>query len=490
MLILWPIRQIEMEHSQYPGIMVLSAFLKERGFPSEVVPADPASVSTRLREEVGGRVILAYSTPTAHAAHFLALNREIKRRFPEALSVFGGAHPTYFPGVIEEDGVDIVCVGEGELALAELAEAIERNQDPSGIQNLWVKRGGTIHRNPIRPLISDLDTLPVPDHLLFLRAARKPPIHAIVMTGRGCPYSCTYCYNNAYKKLYAGKGRVVRRRSVDHVMKELRLLKDEGCRFVRFMDDVFTVSADWIHEFSERYRREIGLPFSCLVRANMITADMARWLKEAGCHRIMMGIEAGNERLRNEVFKRKMSKEHILEAARVIRGAGLKLVTANILGIPGGSLEADWETVDLNIEARPSYASAALLQAFPGTEIHQMAEHMELLQEDNLDQISTGGFGFSSALRYPDEKEHRQVENLHKFFPLLVWFPWLRPLVTRLITLPQNRLYEALYMVCMNIGSHLVAVPPRVGGPMLFKKLTRRFAPWHAIRRTRRNMVT
>ncbi len=483
MLILWPIRQIEMEHSQYPGIMVISAFLKERGFRSEVVSADPASVSARLENENGERVILAYSTPTAHAAHFLALNREIKERFPQTLSVFGGAHPTYFPEMIEEDGVDVVCIGEGEFALAELATAFERDEDPTSIENLWVKQNGTIHRNPIRPLIEDLDILPIPDHLLFLRASRKPPIHAIVMTGRGCPYSCTYCYNSAYKKLYAGKGRVVRRRSVDHVMRELRLLKDEGCRFIRFMDDVFTVSADWIHEFSQKYHREVGLPFSCLVRANMITSDMARWLKEAGCHRIMMGIEAGNDRLRNEVFKRKMTREQILEAARMIRGEGLRLVTANILGIPGGSLEADWETVDLNIEARPSYASASLLQVFPGTEIHEMADHMGLLQEDNLDRISTGGFGFSSALRYPDEKEHRRVENLHKFFPLVVWFPWLKPLVKLLIKLPQNRLYEAIYMVCMNIGSHLVAIPPKVGGPMLFKKLKRTFIPRRRVRR-------
>jgi len=482
MLILWPIRQIEMEHSQYPGIMALSAFLKEYGYRSEVVPADPVSVSNRLEREREERVILAYSTPTAHAAHFLALNREIKLRHPKILSVFGGPHPTYFPQMIEEEGVDVICVGEGEFALAELATALEKDEDPTSIENLWVKQDGTIHRNPIRSLIQDLDSLPVPDHLLFLRAVRKPPIHAIVMTGRGCPYSCTYCYNSAYKKLYKGKGRVVRRRSVGHVMKELHILKEEGCRFIRFMDDVFTVSADWVREFCERYRREIGLPFSCLVRANMITPEMARWLKEAGCHRIMMGVEAGNERLRNEIFKRKMTRDHIMEAARVIQGEGIRLVTANILGIPGGSLAADWETVDLNIEIGPSYASVALLQAFPGTEIHEMAGNMGLLQEDNVDRIFTGGLGLSLALRYPDEKEHRQVENLHKFFPLLIWFPWLKPLVRLLIKIPQNRLFEVMYMICMNIGSHLIAVPPRIGGPMLYKRLRHHLIP----RRTRR----
>ena len=476
MLILWPIREIEMEHSQYPGIMVLSAYLKEHGVRVEAVPADVAGVSARLEQERGERVILAYSTPSAHAAFFLSLNREIKQRHPEAFSIFGGAHPTYFPHMVEEDGVDAVCIGEGEHAFLELATALDDGGDPTSIENLWIKHDGAIHRNPIRPLIHDLDALPVPDHLLFLRAVKKPPIHAIVMTGRGCPYSCTYCYNNAYKQLYAGKGRVVRRRSVDHVMKELRILKDEGCRFIRFMDDVFTVSADWIREFSERYRREIGLPFSCLSRANMLTEDMVRWLKEAGCHRILIGIETGNDYLRDEVLKRKMTRQHIVNAARMIREAGIVLTTANILDIPGGSLEADWETVDLNIEVRPHYASASLLQAFPGTEIHAMADEMGLLWEDHVARISTGGFGFTSSLRHADESTRRRVENLHKFFPYIVWFPWLKPLFRFLIKLPPNRFYEALYMVSYNIGSNLIAVPPRVGLPMLIQRLRRHFS--------------
>jgi len=476
MLILWPVHQIEREHSQYPGIMVLSACLKERGFRSEVISADPDTVTARIGEE-GNGVILAWSGTTSHATRSLALNREIKRRRPEVLSVFGGAHATYFPRMIEEEGVDVICVGEGEFALAELAEARRTGNDHTSIRNLWVKVDGEIHRNPVRPLIEDLDTLPVPDHQVFLDALRKPPIHAIVMTGRGCPYSCTYCYNNAYKKLYAGRGRVVRRRSVDHVMRELRFLRDRGCRFIRFMDDIFTLSPEWIREFSGRYREEIGLPFTCLVRANVITPEMVRDLKEAGCHRVMMGVEAGNDRLRNEVFKRRMSKEEIREAARMIKSAGLKLVTANILAIPGGSLATDWETVDLNIEIRPSYASAALLQAFPGTEIHEMASHLGLLEDDNLERISREGFGLSSALRYADEREHRRVENLRLFFPLVVWFPWLKPLVRVLIGLPKNPLFEALYMTCMNIGSHLIAVPARVGAPMLLKKLTGRLVP-------------
>ena len=475
MLVLWPVHQLEMDHSQYLGIMTISAVLKEHGISTEVIPADLERLSERVERE--GEVILAFSTPSAHATVYIELNRQLKRRHPQVFSVFGGTHPTYFPEMVEEEGVDGVCVGEGEYPMLGLVAARAAGKSVNSLGNWWIKEDGTIHRNPVRPLIEDLDALPVPDRSIFRRAADQSSSHAIVMTGRGCPYHCSYCYNHVYHRLYAGKGNVVRRRSVDHVMGELRQLKEDGCGFIRFMDDLFILLPEWVHEFAGRYREEIGLPFSCLVRANLVTEEIVASLEEAGCHRIMMGIEAGNERLRLEVLKRRMSTEQILKAARIIRGAGIKLVTANILALPGGSIREDWETVDLNIRARPHYASASVLQAFPGTEIHEIAEHLGLLEDDHLERVSQGGFGFTTALKGTDPGEIRQIENLHKFFPVVIWFPWLKPVVRQLIKLPSNRLFELMYMACINFGTHFISIPPAIGGPLLWRKLNRRFLP-------------
>ncbi len=378
MLVLWPVHQLEAEHSQYPGIMTLSAVLKERGYRSEVVPTDEDVILKRLAAEENA--VLGFSTPSALSSTYVGLNRRIKRHRPDVFSVFGGAHPTYFPDLVEEEGIDGICMGEGEYAMLDLVSALDRGTSPRNLENWWIKEDGFIHRNPMRPLIENLDELPLPDRAAFAEAISSPNLHAIVMTGRGCPYGCTYCYNHLYRKLYAGKGKLIRRRSVEHVIRELRLLKDQGYRFIRFMDDLFTLQPEWVHEFSQRYPREIGLPFTCLVRANSVDEAVVADLKHAGCHRIMMGIEAGNERLRNEVLKRRMSDHEILEAGRIIRASGIRLVTANILALPGGTLENDWETVDLNIRVRPSYSSAAILHAFPGTEIHETAESMGLFE--------------------------------------------------------------------------------------------------------------
>ncbi len=484
MRVIWPIHQLEREHSQYPGVMNIAAVLRQHGFESEAVSAEVEAVEQRLA--AGDDVVLAYSTMTASSRVYLDLNRTIKQRHPQVFSVFGGPHPTYFPEMIEEDGVDAVCVGEGEHPMLDLVSARAESRPATSIANLWVKDGGEIHRNPVRPLVEDLDELPPPDRSLFNGAGFAPHLYAIVMTGRGCPYSCTYCYNHVYHKLYEGKGHVVRRRSVDHVMIELAELKAQGCRFIRFMDDVFILSPEWVKEFAARYREEIGLPFTCLVRANVVREDVVRALKDAGCHRMMMGIEAGNEHLRNTVLKRKMSDEQILRAGEIIRRSGIRLVTANILALPGGGLKEDWETVELNHKVRPSYASAAVLQAFPGTEIHQIANELGVLQEDNLDRLATGsGFGFATALHHADESEKRQIENLHKFFPLVVWCPWLKPLVRRLIKLPPNRFYELIYMASVNIGTHLIAIPAGIGARMLAAKLAKRLVPWRRARRPR-----
>jgi radical SAM superfamily enzyme YgiQ (UPF0313 family) len=315
--------------------------------------------------------------------------------------------------------------------------------------------------------------LPIPDQKIFPKGTGT---HAVVITSRGCPYQCTYCFNHSYRKLFKTDGDVIRRRSVDHVMKELLILKDAGYKFIQFMDDVFILSAEWIEEFSVKYREQISIPFSCLVRANYVKSKTIGLLKKAGCFRIMMGIEAGNKQVRNKILKRNMKEESILEATSVIKKEGLNLVTANIVAIPGGTLENDLETLDLNIKCKPDYASVAILQPYPKTEIFVFAEALGMIDTKGLKAVeSSFGFGFESNLKWKDVKEKKQIENLHKLFPLTVRFPFLRPLVKHLIKLPPNRIFRMIYLSSVNWGIYCKQMPPSVGLPILIRKLKRRF---------------
>lgn len=478
MKVFWPIYNLATEYGQYPGVMSIAAVLRARGFPSEVVPADAAVVARKL--ERSGPAVLAFSTPTPYFRAYQRLAAEVGRSFPGVVRVFGGPHATYFPEIIDENGVDAVCVGEGEEAMAELVARLAAGAPVDDVPNFWVKRpDGSVRRNPPRPLIEDLDALPVPDHAVFRRAMARDVTQALVITGRGCPHRCTYCYNHVYRRLYRGKGKVVRRRSVAHVMEELRALRRTSCTFVRFVDDLFILDDAWVERFARAYRRDIGLPFSCLVRANLVTEPVMRLLREAGCYRVIMGLEAGNDHVRREVLGRPMSSETIVHAARIVREAGIKLVTANIVAIPGGSFEADWDTLALNWRCKPDYASVQILTPFPRTDIHRRARELGMLTDQTVATLEqTLSFCRTSPLRFADPREQRRSENLHKFFATAARFPALAPLVRRLLDLPHNRLYDALYLLALNAGIHLVLVPPSVGLPMLARKLARAARVW------------
>jgi len=476
MRVLWPIHSLETEYNQYPGVMSISALLKEHGVEVQVVPAEVPDIVAALRRP--GRTILAFSTPTTHYGFYRDLNRRVRAEFPDTLSVFGGPHPTFFPEMIDDDGVDALCRGEGEHPMLDLVTCVAKGAPITGIANWWVKEGGTVYRNPVRPLLDDLDELPIPDHEVFRSAMPGAVEQALVITSRGCPHRCTYCFNHAYRKLYRNLGKVVRRRSVEHVMRELREVRRAGCRFVRFLDDVFILSPSWVRAFCAAYAREIRLPFSCLVRANYVTEELVGLLAAAGCYRIILGIETGNEEVRKRVLERNMANEEILLAARLIREAGITLVTANLAALPGGSFAADWETLELNIRCRPRYGSVQILTPFPRTAIHDIA-----VAEGSLDEVqmraleSSFRLCSSSPLRFDDPREKRRMENLHKLFALTVRFPWLAPVVRRAVELPPNRAFRAIHRVVRAIGIHTAQTPPSIGLPMLARRVMGRLRP-------------
>jgi len=153
MNILFAVKEIDLEHL---GIMHLSSFLKDRGHNVEVAAADYKEIRKKI--EAKGFEVIAYSVPTLLLDSYLSLNNRLKDEF-NIFSIFGGPHPTLMPEIIYHNNIDCVCIGEGELAMAELADKMSRKESISDIENLWVKDNGNIFKNPLRPLIQDLDSL-------------------------------------------------------------------------------------------------------------------------------------------------------------------------------------------------------------------------------------------------------------------------------------------------------------------------------------------
>jgi anaerobic magnesium-protoporphyrin IX monomethyl ester cyclase len=426
------------------GLLYLSSVLRQAGHEVRLAVAadeDPVTVARAWQPAV-----LGYSVYTGSQAYYRDLNLRIKGTLAGVVSVFGGPHPTYFPEFVEEPGVDAVCIGEGEGAILDLVKAVEAGRPLSGIGNWWLKSDGTVERNPVRDLENDLDLLPFPDReLLFEKDSfiRQSGIKHFI-TSRGCPYDCTYCFNHALAEVYRGKGKRLRQMSVGRVIEEVQGVQARyPMQFVVFLDDLFIVHAEWLRELAERFPREVGLPFFCNVRANLVTKEKMALLKEAGCTSVGMGLETGNASLRNEILNRNLSNEQIIQASRLIHEAGIQLLTTNMLGLPGGTLQLDFETLALNHTCQPAYANAFLYQPYPRTELGDYARQHAYV-EGSLDDIDPSAWE-RSVLRFATLAEKRQIENLNKLFALAVEWPWSTALVRRLIQLPPNPLFRLVY---------------------------------------------
>lgn len=444
MRVIFPILDVD---TQYCGAMTISRVLKEKGHEVCGVAATMETLAPMLAD--GKPTILGFSTPTSFVLHYLELAKAVKAQYPKTFCLFGGWHPTYAPELIEEDGVDAICIGEGELAMQQLCEQMDKGETPTGISNLWIKRSdGSIEKNSRAPLLQDLDELPLPDRKFMLSG--QPEYYYIiasVVTQRSCPFNCTFCVNNAFNRLYKGENPHKRRRSVDHVIAELKEIKSHGkLEFVKFEDSIFTLHPEWIKEFADKYAREIAVPFTCFVRAETTTPEMMADIRRAGCVSVAIGVEVGDEKVRSEVFSKHISDAQLHEAVRIIKEAGIKIRTHNILGIPGCDINTDLKTLALNAALKPDYAACGFLQPYPGTEVYDKYVQQGLVSADLREYLKGIPTSYiEPALPLPDAKATLQARNLQRLFAFTVNFPFLIPLTKRLINLPITGFYRLIY---------------------------------------------
>ena len=426
------------------GMMYLSSILKESGYHVEVVTAQYNQLKKRLlKEEDLSKVILAYSVMTFEAEYFLRLNRRIKKEF-KVFSVFGGSHPTFFPEMIEEDGVDAVCIGEGEYSLPDLVDRLKRGKEIRTTKNYWVKQEGVIYKNPLNELVSDLDEIPFPDRDLF----RSTSFQHTIMASRGCLFNCSYCFNHAYNKLYDNCPKEVRIRSIGNIIKELFEMKRNNLlknSWVSFIDSNFISDTEWLKEFAYQYKNKINIPFTVNVHPNLVTDKGLDYLKKADCFLIRLGIESGSFEVRKNILKRPVTDEQIIKACRMIKERGFLLRTYNMLGIPGSTIDDDYKTIELNIRCKPTATVPQMMCPYPKTEMYVAAQKLGLLSNNfSFGSKNPSTLRFSQV-KFNNKKDKLMIENLHKLSPLVINFPGLLPLTKLLIRLPNNLVFYLIF---------------------------------------------
>ncbi len=409
----------------YLGIGYLSAVLKRGGHETALVHLVRPAARSELSETVSRTRpdLVAFSATTLQFARVRELAGWLKEDLG-ATTICGGVHPTIAPEeAISGDAIDYICVGEGEESLLEFCDALEAGRSVEGIAGIWgpLPGGGTF-RNPVRPLVEDLDSLPFPDRSIFDPAnfAGNQKRRLTMMASRGCPFDCSYCCNHLQRSIYPNGGKYVRFRSPGNVVAEIKEARgaEPDIEQVRFDDDILTLDRRWFREFASLYESEVGLPFICNARVDLLNEEMVELLARAGCSAIAMGVESGNTWLRKNVLERNMGDDKILRAFELCRASGIPTVSLNMTGFPHETLSMALDTVKMNSRIEPSLAQVTALCPFPNTKIYRVCEEGGMLGDATPDTLFSG----RSELEL-DAMTSEQVNMVcENFVLLMVWY--------------------------------------------------------------------
>ncbi|HQY90544.1 radical SAM protein [Caldilinea sp.] len=372
--------------------------------------------------------------------------------------VWGGIHPTVRP---EESlkWADFVCVGEGEDAIVELVHSIELGASQYDIQNIWWRDAqGQIHANPNRPITQNLDELALPDydldrqfilndgqiepltppllaHHLMHNFARQTRLAYMLSATRGCPFRCTFCCDNALSKMFAGWSKL-RRRSPQNLLAEIQVICAvlPQLEAVMLIDSTFlAVSDDWLEEFANLYRREVGLPFFIQTTPGSIKEHKLQLLVEAGLADVGMGLQSGSARMRS-LYHRFETNEQIVESGRLLQKhrAAIPYPSYDVISDnPYESYEDQLETLNLLYRLpRPHLLHFFSLTFYPGTDMYELAKTDGFISDDEVDIYA------KSYIKLQPNYYNFVLWCLHRNLPHWVLLPMIQPISLRLFSFP------------------------------------------------------
>ena len=368
----------------------------------------------------------------------------------EIPNIMGGVFVTAAPEkAISFPPVQMIGLGEGEDTILEVAEKVRRGESCENVRNVWFKRsGGTIIKNPMRPLIDINGHLP--DFSLFDEARFYRPMGGRIFktipieTYRGCPYTCTFCNSPMQVEVTRENhlGNFMRRKPAESIRQNIEfLIKEHDPEYLYFIDDSFLARPpSEIRDFIEMYK-DFKIPFWCNTRPENATAENLAGMKSVNSNRISYGLECGNQEYRQKVLTRHPTNEQIVEYFDIIASNKIAFSVNNIIGFPDETREMVFETIELNRQLR-GYDSitVSMFTPYHGTKLREMA-----IQRGYLDpEVITTHTTSSSMLNMPSISS-AELDGLIKTFTLYVKFPkkeWPKIRLAEQDSEEGNRIFE------------------------------------------------
>ncbi len=353
------------------GVSYLAAVLEKAGIEVKIIDAAPENIP----EEEIVKKTLEFNPDfvgiTALTPNFYRVEKIcsiLKEKSPKTFLALGGPHASMMPEeTLEKTKADVVIVGEGENVIVDLVKNCKKP-----VKEKILKAG----------LVKDLDTIPFPsrhllDMSLYSSLANNYQVDKKVinlLASRGCPFNCTFCSKSVV-------GRTYRHRSVKNVIEEIKHVKKEyGAKEISFWDDLLTIDRKWIMELCKEMEK-LDIAWSCETRAHLVDEEMLAALKKAGCWNILVGIEAGDQTLLDNIRKEE-TIEQLRNGIRLIQKAGIKIRGCFMLGLPGETPELAQKTIDFAKELDTDFASFTLTTPYPGTEMAKHAKEYGTLKKD------------------------------------------------------------------------------------------------------------
>ena len=466
------------------GVSLLSAVLKAEGCevrcfdttfyrPADFVTGDEARAMTLQVKRTNFSELGIHPKPNAAEADFralvaefqpdligfsviecthhlaLTLARAIADYRPEVPRIWGNVHATFAADrIIGAPEIDMLCVGEGEVAIRALARALADGRRPSGIPNLWIKNGG-VERNALAPLVK-LDDLPEQDWEIWERERFfKPMGGRIWVTGtfemnRGCPYSCMYCVNYGLNRLYEAQGGYFREKSIPVLIREMLDKKQRyGLEFAYLVAESFlTTTRQRLEQFADLYP-EVGLPFWVEARPESVTREKVALLERCGCEGISIGVESGSHEFRQAFMNRNIPNDRMVRAMEILAESRLRVSANNVIGFPTETRALIFETIELNRRfPRVNGVMCAIYNPYHGTRLREIAEAEGYIARDAV----AGDYRKDTIMRMP-HLSPEEIKGLQRTFPLYVKMPkarWPEILRAEAPTPEGDRVYAAL----------------------------------------------
>ncbi|MFC2153934.1 B12-binding domain-containing radical SAM protein [Candidatus Altiarchaeota archaeon] len=395
------------------GILYLSRILKDAGHKVDLVQDDLDNTDQYLRRNHVDFII--YSVTTGDHEWYIKRNRELKKRHKFS-SIMGGPHFTYYP----EDGlsdstVDYVVIGPGEDVILDIV------------------KGRMKDRGVMGHIPNDINKIPTPDRSILYKYGEfgKAGIKRFI-AGRDCPNSCKYCFNHLYHRLYQKeKEKFFQITSPDKMIQEIKEVRETyGLKLAYFNDDDLARDHNWLVEFCEKYKKEVGLPFCGSIRANNVDYNILKIMADAGCCFLNIALESANPKTQKFLRRGNITNRQIEEACYACGKLGIKVRLQNMIGLPvENPLEDALETLEFNLKINPTDSWASIFQPFPKTDLWEYCIQKGLIGEGT----QCKNFYEDTVLTIPDAEK---INRLHKWWFFIVKYQMPMEMVRILLELP------------------------------------------------------